>query len=608
MAKKKKFSVEPASFFLIASLVLGILLCVVIPYGAGFDEERHLTRIYFMSEYHFMPNFPNPIMYEEVSNLSYQRRFVQSPAFDMFSRETFWRKFNRAEENIRYGVRTQSIYSPVIFLPQALIGRALWWKFDFPVLPTIILQRMAGLLIYIAGAYVAIRVIPYGKWIFAALALLPAAMYQASTLNADGFTTGVSFAFVGWVIAVYVNEDSGIRPRSVWILAGLSLLLGVAKPGAIVLLPLLLMLVKHPLPSKRWGTLLVAGVILAVAANIGWWSVASQGSTFSAEGAQSISRQSSLIFSAPLGFIKLLLQAVMLTFSDQVQGWVAGYGYGAGTVPGAVYAFSAFFLIAAFLSEPRTVNVSARTRVFLVGMFLLSCAAIYTIAFSANYATGGILALAKHGRYYIPFAPLFFLSIAGSFTVRENLQRLMRRVTVVSFLLVTVYYSLGIYTAYYTYCGYEAYTGDMCILPVYKNLEKEGVPEAAIHQGVLATQTFTNYCGELQAVEVYIKSVPEGQAGSMRFSLLDGQGGQVLASRDFPVGEIAADSYLELPVSLPPDHAGEQYVIQLTSEDLPPDDSVRATLTPRDYYPGLLTVNGVSSQSDLLIHYTCDGP
>jgi len=258
VTETRRKAIDPANFFLIASLIVGLFYCMAIPYGAGFDEERHLVRIYYMSQGHLMPDFPKKIIHQAVFDLSYQRRLVKTPAFDMFTRETLSRRFSDEGEKLRYGQRTQSIYSPVIFLPQALIGRLLWWKFDFPILPVILLQRIAGLLIYVAGAYFAIRVIPFGKWILAALALLPAAMYQAATLNADGFTYGVSFAFIGWVLFVYVKERSGVQRRSVGVLIALSILLGLSKPVAIILLPLLFILFRHPFPSKKWIVLLIA--------------------------------------------------------------------------------------------------------------------------------------------------------------------------------------------------------------------------------------------------------------------------------------------------------------------------------------------------------------
>jgi len=597
---------DPATFFLIASLLVGILYCVVIPYGAGFDEERHLVRIYYMSQNQFLPNPPNREIHEEVFDLSYQRRRVQTPAFDMFTREILSRRFSTFDK-LRYGQKTQSIYSPVIFLPQALIGRVLWWKYDFPILPTIVLQKIAGLLIYIAGGYTAIRMIPFGKWILTALALSPGTMYQASTLNADGFTTAVSFAFIGWVISVYVNERSGIQPRSIWILVTLSVLLGLAKPGAIILLPLLLIILRHPFHSKKWMILLGAGVLISILANVGWAALATPGSVYSGEGVQSISRQSSMVLTDTVDFFKLLLQGMVLTFPFQVEGLVAAYGYWAGKVPEPVYFFSALSLAAAFLAEPNLIKISAQTRIFLMGLFLFCCTAIYSVAFAANYVTGGVLALAKHGRYYIPFVPLLFLGFAGLFAFRESAQRQARFVTIGSFLLAIGYYSFGIYTTYYSYCGYDAYAGGKCTLPIYKNLEKEDASEVSIHEGVLVSQTFTNQCGELEEVLVFVKSVPDGLDGSLRFSLLD-DNHQILASQDFSNPRIIVEDYLTLSVNLPPGYKNTNYEIQLESLNLTSEEEIRVVLTPSDYYPGHLSVNGLTRGKDLLIHYTCASP
>jgi uncharacterized membrane protein len=608
MAEAKRRPVDPANFFLLASLILGVLYCLAIPYGAGFDEERHLVRIYYMSQGHLMPDFPNQSIHEAVFDLSYQRRLVQTPAFDMFTTETLTRRFSGEGERMRYGQRTQSIYSPVIFLPQALIGRALWWKFDLPVLPVIFLQRLAGLLMYVAGGYFAIRVIPFGKWILAALALLPAAMYQAATLNADGFTYAVSFAFIGWVLFVYVNERSGVRPRSVWAIVGLSILLGLSKPVAIILLPLLFILIGRPFPSRKWILLLIAGLLLAVVLNVGWWALASQASPYGEEGSQSVSRQMGSILVNPSGFIAPLVQGFILTFPDQVRGWIAGFGYGAGAVPGPVYFFTAVLLLAALLAEPNPVELPKAARIFLAGLFLFCFLGMYTIAFAANYATGGLLALVKHGRYYIPFVPLLFLGVAGLFPVREHVQREARFVAIGSFLLVTAFHSFGIYTTYYSYCWYGAYVGEKCLLPVYKNLEKEETPEVTIQTDAPVMQTFVNQCGRLESVQVFVKFLPDDPAGSLRFSLLD-DARRALASRDFPLGDIAARDYLELRVVTPPDSRDGTYTIRLEAVGLAsPFEEIIVSGTRSDYYPGKLSANGIEKNYDLLMRYICAGP
>ncbi len=114
MIERKNKFLDAANFFLIAGLLIGIFYCVTVPYGAGFDEERHLVRIYYMSENKYLPVFSDVSIHQEVFEFSYQRRLVQSPAFDLFTRENFTRRFS-ASDDLRYGQGTQSIYSPVIF-------------------------------------------------------------------------------------------------------------------------------------------------------------------------------------------------------------------------------------------------------------------------------------------------------------------------------------------------------------------------------------------------------------------------------------------------------------------------------------------------------------
>ena len=606
MTEAKGRPLNPANFFLIASLIIGLVYCIVIPYGAGFDEERHLVRIYYMSQGHMLPNFPKPSIYEMYADLSYQRRLVQSPAFDLFSPENFLRRFGDAGETLRYGQKTQSIYSPFIFLPQALIGRILWWHFDFPFLPTVILQRIAGLLIYIAGAYFAIHVVPFGKWIFATLALMPSALYQAATLNADGFTNSISFAFIGFVLAVYLNERTGVRTRSVWVLVGLSLLLGLAKPGAVVLLPLLLLIVRHPFPSKKWLFLLGMGAMLAVLANVGWWMLASSSSIFSDGGARSISQQGAFAISNQLSFINLLMQSMVLTFSMQLKGWLAAYGYWAGMVPGATYFFSAMALLISLFIEKRLMEVSVKARVYMAGLAVFGGLVIYTMVFVAIYSLDGLYALVKHGRYYIPFAPLIFLGVSGLYAVREDMQKYMQFAVVGLFVIVTGYYSFGIYTTYYTYCGYEAYIGGKCILPVYKNLERDGAPKISISSGEVITQSFINQCGDLEAVQALVQSIPDDPTARLRFSVLD-ENNQTLASQDFSSADLVPGEFLSLSISPPFKNTHATFIIRLEAVNVSPIDGivVLASLKP---YVGSLSLNGNIRSDNLLIHYICTGP
>src|SRR3989304_4497694 len=117
----------PEVFLIVTLLVLGIIVCFMLPIGGGFDEETHLARIWEMSAFVFVPNqglgreMPLPTIFREIS----YRREVLVRAID----PEFLSKY--AEMPIdgldfTYGhIETRSVYSPPLLLPQALVMRYL---------------------------------------------------------------------------------------------------------------------------------------------------------------------------------------------------------------------------------------------------------------------------------------------------------------------------------------------------------------------------------------------------------------------------------------------------------------------------------------------------
>jgi hypothetical protein len=202
---------------------------------------------------------------------------------------------------------------------------------------------------------------------------------------------------------------------------------------------------------------------------------------------------------------------------------------------------------------------------------------------------------------------MFFLGLAGLFVMEGNRRRLAEYLSAGSILLVAAFYSLGIYTTYYTYCGYDAYVGGVCTLPTYKNLEKEDAPEEEVTNNLEIHQSFTNLCGRLETVQVFVKSVPQAAEGDLLFTLL-GENRTIVEQREIPFGEIVPEDYLQIPVRLPSDSRGGEFEIQLKTVNAPPQVAISFLLTRADYYPGQLTVDGVARRSDLLIHYSCAGP
>jgi uncharacterized membrane protein len=610
-SKKRNSFFNPVSLFLVFGILIGLLYCVFIPYGAGFDEEQHVARIFDLAGFHLLPNRSSPAgtpLYADFILLSYQRRYFQNPAWDLLSKDIFTKPIDKTNT---VGFPTRSIYSPVSFIPQALIARIFWRKYDFPVIPVAILCRIAGLLIYLAGSYFTIRLLPAGKWVFMALALSPMALFQASTLNVDGFTNAVCFVFIGMSLAIFVDQSAPIRPWKIWSLAGIILLLGFAKPDAVLLLPLLLILPFRRFKSKGLIALTFISVVLALAITVAWNVLSIKGSDYSAGGVQSISRQLQLILANPLNFLVTYVKGNILAAGGYFKDWVAAYGYWVGVVPAIVYWLYPLVLLGALLVEPRSERFSIKSRIILAAVFLFASAATAGMYFYVHYSpTGDTSFLGRQGRYYIPTGPLLYLALASLLFVGEKWVKFTKVLTVSLLGLVLGLYSYGLYATYYTDCGASLYTLKPCVQPVYKNLDVSSTaPQVYVNSASTLSQGFTSVCGKVTAVDVQVSSIPETSQGKLNFSLLDGNG-QLLSNKDFAISNIPAGTDLELPVPSASSQAGNlNYAIRLETQGVEPPASIGIAASDSNHYrEGDLLVAGIKQYADLIFHYTCPSP
>lgn len=603
---------DPALIFLIVGFVLGVFYCIVIPYGAGFDEEAHIVRIYDISGNNLLPNrnpptFKNTLIYNELHDLSYQRRDFQTPAFDMLSPEGLSQRFRRTEESVLYGYITNSIYSPVMFLPQAAIARVSWRTFDFPILPVVMLMRLAGLLGYLAAGWLAIKLIPFGKWLMLALALSPMALFQAATLNTDGFLNGVTFLFIGLTLYIYVKAEGDVKRGWVWALFGVSLLLGCGKLGAVVPLPLLLLPMTR-LKSKKLLAILVAGALLGLLINVGWTALALPGSRFDGGTDHDPSDTTLLVLAQPGQFLLTFVQSLASSFGLYTRNWIASYGYWVGNVPSQVYWFETVLLVlCALILEPAREKFPRLARLYVLGMFLLCAGVVVGLYFTLHY-TPGVISEMRQGRYLVPYAPLLFLPLWGLLALPEHWQKWLKWAALTCMLIALGYYSVGLYATYYTDCGYTAYAGGKCTLPIYKNLEitfgreTELTPKKPIRQGI------TVLCTGLEEVQVFLKTLPKKPGGTLIFSLLDRDRNK-LASQSFPADQLHPGEYLSLPVSSQPRDKGASYELLLEARGVAAPDGFRLLVQPGERYDGgQLFIADAPIKADLVFHYVCISP
>ncbi len=634
-----------------ALLASGLVACFATPISAGYDEETHFIRAWEMAHLYFIPNeqlgskLPFPAIYWE---LSYRRQpIVQPVAPGLWS--TYGGLRMDAHDYVYANVETRSVYSPALLLPQALALRYLGLSLQLPALAVYYACRIAGLLAYLILGWLAVRLIPYGKWLLAVLIVAPMAVFQASTISADTISNGIGFLFVGASLAISVRRGRDVKALSLrratapqrgypdgptggssqrdrrrdigwklWaVVLGLLALLFLAKVNLIFLAFLPFLLISPARFKMKHGyALLALAALLLFLGEVGGWNVLAYSKfTRALEGANP-GQQLFFILSNPLLFARIIAQDIWANTPSYMRGWIGVYGYDYWPVPGLTYLLYLLAVIACLRQNPRLPQPDKRSRIFLASLFafgsLLTIASLY-VAFTP---VGSLVVAGVQGRYFTVVMPLLFLAllefpvpgVKTAVTPQESLADANpgARYPVLAVALVSsalVLYSGGLLLSYHVSCGSEYYRMDLCYQPQYKNWAPKSVSSPAISPSLTLTQEIVPACNDMTVLRVWVNdrgADPVGtttlslRAPTMEHDLVD----SVIRNADLPQG-----GWLTVRFSPQGQSANQLYLLRVVGSS--PNGPRLGYSEKAEYLAGKLFENRSPMAQDLLFQYGC---
>jgi uncharacterized membrane protein len=263
------------------SLLFGSLVILATPPLRGPDETAHFLRAYGVAQGDLVPSLRDgdnrkgvllpPRLY---SGFDFFERVRVKEKEQGFSYRSVFKAYQAAPaaeispSAILVPYAGSEGYSPVAYLPQAaaaLLARAL----DLTFLPTLYLMRLAGLVVLTGVIACAIAIVPAFRWAFVAVAMLPAAFYGRSVINADGSALAAALMVTAlWLRGAICPR--GARPgwQSLWMVLNA---LTKAPNVTFVLLELSRL--------KRKGGWRVAFVVLPAIAAAAAWTTGSDADT-----------------------------------------------------------------------------------------------------------------------------------------------------------------------------------------------------------------------------------------------------------------------------------------------------------------------------------------
>ncbi len=258
-------------------------------------------------------------------------------------------------------IENTAVNSPVSYLPAELVILPLRVA-GAPVPVIFFAGRLAGLAVYLALIFLAIRVTPRGKAVFVVLALLPSSLELASGYSADGMTIALAFLSIALVLRALVDDDVG--PKWFLALAASLAALVVTKNTYFVLAPLILLF-----PSKRLGwspraAIAAKGAALAGAAIVaGGWYLAVRNVSLAAYAPPGTvitpHVQIHYILHHPIGYAHILARSIFLAAPENyfIPGFVQSMGFfrngvrGSALAPVGLVVIATLVLAAAYRSD-----------------------------------------------------------------------------------------------------------------------------------------------------------------------------------------------------------------------------------------------------------------
>ncbi len=271
---------QPVVAFVLLSGILGSSICIITPPLRGPDEAAHFLRAYAIAGGEIIPSAVDEENHKGTwlpAGIHRDFEYFETERYSFGDRKFGYRdifaEYERRHSPSREGPPVFEAYSgsegytPIPYLPYvlaAVFARAM----DLDFLGTLYLMRFFGLFALTAAAAWAIALMPYLRWAFVGIAMLPAALYARAVVSADGVALVSAMMVVALCLRSTRRDDTVHVPRqAVWMAICV-----LSKPPQIVFT--LFSLIRRPLREllRDWRVLalvILPGCIVAFA----WFAV-----------------------------------------------------------------------------------------------------------------------------------------------------------------------------------------------------------------------------------------------------------------------------------------------------------------------------------------------
>jgi uncharacterized membrane protein len=455
--KIRTLNLVPERLYLVLSLVFGCLLVFLIPPLQVPDEPAHYFRSFQLSEFNLF----------QLSKKTTPRSLVT--LYSTFSRMNFgpFEKTTISEIKAQFKVnpdlenrvkKDESIPGfsedgiPNYIFPYTAQAIGLFTGRIFNCSPVALMYfgRIFNLLCMILIIYITIKISPVLKWIFVLLGLMPMTLYLSASLSPDAMTISLSFFLCAFLFRSAFGKDLLLTKKDIAALLVLTFLIGLCKPPYSLIILLYFLIPVNRIGSwKKYILVFLCQVVLIWGA-MHVWSVRNLfihespavAVTTGNPGQQksivnkttpedtdpnhpkgrNAGKQKEFILNNVAAFGKMIINNTFIYMrSFYLESFVGIIGHLIRHLPGWLINFYLWMLlITAVVSSTIDVDIGWKSRLLTFILFWFLIFIIETGLYIGWTPVGQNYVEGVQGRYFIPFAPIFFIILISK-TLAERI-------------------------------------------------------------------------------------------------------------------------------------------------------------------------------------------
>lgn len=435
-------SLSPEKLFLYIGFCFGLVFIFIIPPLQMPDEDSHIKKAYAVSCFKLLPEqnevgqpgnyLPAALIDFEKAHRDMRGNISLKYSYGLFYSSGYQQSINT--QDMVFCIYHLFESHPLLYFPQSIgmaFGRGLFFFRGYmSPLDLMIFGRLFNLMFFLVTGYMAIQLIPFMKYTLLLILTLPMTLSLAASLSYDVMTIGICSITIALLLRyAYKTEILKITKAHLAILCLCAIILFPCKH---VYYPVFFLFMS--IPSEKFNSIkqkflfffiiLSSGILLyllwILAVKINYAQVPE--SLFKVGLSQ---EQIGFVLQNPFRYLSIIVNTFSQMSGFYISSFIGILGSLDTNFPFAFIALMSLFLIITSIAEGESAKISGRDRVLFLGtaffILLLIITALYVTWTPLPHIgmVGNPIVIGVQGRYFIPVAVLFLISI-GLPAIKNN--------------------------------------------------------------------------------------------------------------------------------------------------------------------------------------------